>query len=347
MTTSRISKITLAVAMLAGIHGVAQAEAADNPSWYIMPSIGVTDTDDRFNGGSNSPGVGLRAGKQVSPSWDVQLGGTISRDRSDNPDRYRQGKLGVDGLYMFKRGNVRPFALIGAGAQRDKVGSRAETSPYIDLGAGVQVALSEQWFMQADVRRSRSNIRGNDFPGIDHSYQNSANIGFAYYFDKPAAPVRAQYTPPPAPVVVLAPPAPPAPLPPPPPPAPRFERVTLSATELFAFDSADLRMPQTKLDEIARTLSGTSSNETITITGYTDRLGSDAYNQKLSQRRADAVKAYLTSKGVSGSRLNAQGKGESNPVVTCNDKKRADLIKCLEPNRRVEVEQIVIERRVN
>lgn len=346
MTTSRISKITLAVAMLAGIHGVAQAEAPDNPSWYIMPSLGVNQTDDRFNGGSNAPGVGLRFGKQVSPSWDVQLGGTVNRDRSDTPDRYSQGKLGVDGLYMFKRGNVRPFALIGAGAQRDKVGSARETSPYIDIGAGVQVALSDQWFMQGDVRRSRSNIRGSSFPGIDHSYQNSANIGFAYYFDKPAAPVRAQYTPPPAPVVVQAPPPPPAPLPPPA-PAPRFERVTLSATELFEFDRADLRQPQTKLDEIARTLSGASTNETITISGYTDRLGSDSYNQALSQRRADAVKSYLVSKGVNGARLNAQGKGESNPVVTCNDKSRPALIKCLEPNRRVEVEQIVIERRVN
>jgi OOP family OmpA-OmpF porin len=50
--------------------------------------------------------------------------------------------------------------------------------------------------------------------------------------------------------------------------------------------------------------------------------------------------------GVAASRLNATGKGESNPVVVCSDKKRADLIKCLEPNRRVDVEQFVFERRV-
>jgi len=123
--------------------------------------------------------------------------------------------------------------------------------------------------------------------------------------------------------------------------------VTLSATELFAFDSAELTQPQPKLDEIARVLGASGGNESITITGYTDRLGSEAYNQKLSQRRADAVKAYLAGKGVSTSRLNAQGKGEANPVVQCDQKNRAALIKCLEPNRRVEVEQIVIERRVN
>ncbi|MEG2964603.1 MAG: OmpA family protein, partial [Janthinobacterium sp.] len=55
---------------------------------------------------------------------------------------------------------------------------------------------------------------------------------------------------------------------------------------------------------------------------------------------------YLVSKGVAANRLTAEGKGSTNPVVTCDNKKRADLIKCLEPNRRVEVEQITIERRV-
>jgi OOP family OmpA-OmpF porin len=84
----------------------------------------------------------------------------------------------------------------------------------------------------------------------------------------------------------------------------------------------------------------------VVITGYTDRLGSDKYNQKLSERRATAVKDYLVGKGVAANRLKAEGKGKANPVVQCNNKKRADLIACLEPNRRVEVEQITIERRV-
>jgi len=120
----------------------------------------------------------------------------------------------------------------------------------------------------------------------------------------------------------------------------------MSATELFQFDKAELRMPQTRLDEIAMALQADTSITNVDITGYTDRLGSDSYNQKLSERRANAVRDYLVSKGIDGSRLNAIGKGESNPVVECNDKKRADLIKCLEPNRRVEVEQITIEKRV-
>ena len=106
-------------------------------------------------------------------------------------------------------------------------------------------------------------------------------------------------------------------------------------------------MAQPKLDEIASTLSNHADLHDVDITGYTDRIGSLAYNQKLSERRAVAVKNYLTSKGVAGSRLNALGKGEADPVVVCTDKKLAALIQCLEPNRRVEIAPINVQRQVN
>lgn len=121
----------------------------------------------------------------------------------------------------------------------------------------------------------------------------------------------------------------------------------MSATELFAFDSAKLNSNQPKLDELATLLNNNPSVGNVTITGHTDLIGSDKYNQKLSEQRANAVKAYLTGKGVADNRLTAVGKGESQPIVKCDNKKRADLIKCLEPNRRVEVDQVTIERRVN
>jgi outer membrane protein OmpA-like peptidoglycan-associated protein len=144
---------------------------------------------------------------------------------------------------------------------------------------------------------------------------------------KPPEPPRAQPVPPAQPA---------------PPPVAAMERITLSAKELFEFDHATLKKPQPKLDEIAHVMKRHEEIASVRITGYTDRIGTDSYNQKLSERRAKAVKDYLVAQGVEASRLEAVGRGEANPVVECNDADKAALIKCLEPNRRVEVEPITI-----
>jgi OOP family OmpA-OmpF porin len=124
-----------------------------------------------------------------------------------------------------------------------------------------------------------------------------------------------------------------------------MRKYTLSASELFAFDSAKLGPHQPKLDEVANVMNGNADIASVTIVGYTDRIGSPAYNQKLSVARAEAVKAYLVGKGVASSRLQAVGKGEADPVVECKGiTKRASLIKCLEPNRRVEIEPVTFTR---
>ncbi|MFH1493210.1 MAG: OmpA family protein, partial [Pseudomonadota bacterium] len=84
--------------------------------------------------------------------------------------------------------------------------------------------------------------------------------------------------------------------------------------------------------------------EVVLVTGHADRIGSDAYNQKLSQRRADAVKEYLVAQGVETNRIETAAKGESEPVVSCDDVKgkvsgkNKKLVECLQPNRRVMVE---------
>ncbi|WP_347554802.1 outer membrane protein OmpA [Robbsia sp. KACC 23696] len=135
----------------------------------------------------------------------------------------------------------------------------------------------------------------------------------------------------------------PAPAAPVVPPAPVItsQKVTYQADALFDFDKAILKPAgRQQLDDLASKLQALNL-EVVVATGYTDRIGSDKYNDRLSLRRAQAVKSYLVSKGVPANRIYTEGKGKRNPVVTnCNQKNRAALISCLAPNRRVEVEVV-------
>ena len=94
-----------------------------------------------------------------------------------------------------------------------------------------------------------------------------------------------------------------------------------------------------KLDEIADGLKDARVDEIVAI-GHTDRIGPESYNEKLSERRAQAVKEYLVQKGVSEQRIVTEGKGEQNPVTgqDCSKMKGRKLIQCFEPDRRVEIE---------
>jgi OOP family OmpA-OmpF porin len=343
---NKSKKIALAAAALCASFSALAQDAVINPSWYIQPSVNAMKPDSDFGVDKRGYGAGLKFGKAINEHWDVQMGTTYARSR-ENGERYQQNTLGVDGLLMFSRKSFRPFLLLGVGAERDKanlnlIGERRKNSPYVSAGLGFQADLNERVALQVDVRDVHGFMRGDVFPNSksDNYY---ATIGLNIAFNAPPRP--APPAPPPAPAAVEPPPPPPPVAPPPPPPA-RFEKVTMSATKMFDFDSARLTADTPKLDEIAAALNANPSIDNVVITGYTDRLGSDKYNQKLSERRANSVKEYLVGKGIAANRLVAEGKGEANPVVTCNNKKRADLIACLEPNRRVEVEQITIERRV-
>lgn len=141
----------------------------------------------------------------------------------------------------------------------------------------------------------------------------------------------------------LLPKAPPPPPPPParpvPPPAaapaaPTSQKVTFAADAFFDFDKAVLKPEgKARLNDLVSKLQGVTL-EVIIATGHTDSIGSVAYNQKLSVRRAEAVKAYLVSKGIEANRIYTEGKGKSQPIAS--NKTAAGRAK----NRRVEIEVV-------
>jgi OOP family OmpA-OmpF porin len=117
-------------------------------------------------------------------------------------------------------------------------------------------------------------------------------------------------------VAAAPPPAPMAPKPAPMAPKPVTQKVTLSADVLFEFDRYALKPEgKAKLDELVGQIKGIAL-EVIIAVGHTDRIGSEAYNQKLSVRRAKAVRDYLVGHGIAASRVTVEGFGESHPVAS-------------------------------
>jgi OOP family OmpA-OmpF porin len=126
-------------------------------------------------------------------------------------------------------------------------------------------------------------------------------------------------------------------------PKPTGEKITVAADALFDFNKAVLRPEgKAKLDEVVAKAQAIKL-EVILAVGHTDRIGGDAYNQKLSEKRAAAVKEYLVAKGVEANRVYTEGKGKKQPKTgdTCKgNKKSKALIDCLQPDRRVDIEVI-------
>ena len=137
-----------------------------------------------------------------------------------------------------------------------------------------------------------------------------------------------------APAAAPAPKAAPAPAAAPAPQAPAASKVTYAADTFFDFDKSVLKPAgKAKLDDLVGKVKGINL-EVIIAVGHTDSVGNDAYNQKLSVRRAESVKAYLVTKGIEKNRIYTEGKGEKQPVADNKTKEGR------EKNRRVEIEVV-------
>lgn len=358
----------LACALVAA--SAASYAVADEGRWYLGGNVGETESDlDVERQASNITDVGtthtlntlddtdrgykLYAGYEFNSYFALEggyfdLGEFTYSTATTSPDGAFGGKLELRGINLDLVASVpfterlSGFARVGlnyAEAKNNFGSSAAVLTRMSDkgrdlngkIGVGLQYAFNDNWAMRLEAEEYRFDDEISQLADA-HMY----SLGVVYRFG--AKPV-------PAPVVVAPPPTP-APIVQAPPPAPKFEKFTMSATELFTFDSDAVNMPQPKLQQLATAIKEPGSPEKIVITGYTDRLGSDQYNQKLSERRAQAVKNYIVEQGISADRLVAEGKGEADPVVQCNEKNKAELIKCLAPNRRVEIDEVKIVREV-
>jgi OOP family OmpA-OmpF porin len=196
------------------------------------------------------------------------------------------------------------------------------------VGLGLEYKLSEALSLRYEAERYRINDAVGNRGDVD-----LYAVNLVYKLGRPAAKAPVVYTSPPAepilaPAVVEAPPAPPAP------PVTVSEKVSFAAEALFDFDKAVVKPAgKAALDDMLVKLQGMNTEVMITV-GHTDSIGSDTYNQKLSLRRADAVKTYLVSKGVDASRVYTEGKGETQAIA---DNRTAEG---RAKNRRVTVEVV-------
>lgn len=341
--------IGMAVAATLGFAAFsASADDMYRGAWYALPGISYNWTDGDLDADDDVGGF-IKLGKELSPSWDVQVGGAYTRADEDsslsNSGKYKQTLLGVDALYMFSRDKFRPFLLAGLGAARNKVDysnlewGGSKTSWMANLGVGFQYLINDTFGLQADLRevwsRAETGLAGDrDTETIGNTV---LNLGAIIRFGAPAlAPVAAP-EPTPEPVALAPEPTPePAPAPEPVKCEPKVETITFQAERLFGFDKWKLKQDSYPfLDDIAAKIKEHKDIELVMVTGHTDRIGSEAYNQKLSERRANVVKQYLVDKGVDASLIKTEGKGESEPVVDCKGVRGKALIECLAPNRRV------------
>ncbi|MES3021049.1 MAG: OmpA family protein [Pseudomonadota bacterium] len=341
---------SVAIALLASQAAFAQDQFVNpewaNSAWYMGAGIGHSKAnidEERIraamlsNGSANfamgvdekDRGFKVYLGKQLSRNFAIEGGfydlGEFSFASSVTaPAGAFNGRAAFRGLNLdlvamlplSQRFSV--FGRVGAAythAKADFTGNRlnAVTGPHRSekkfgpkVGLGLEFKFTEALAIRGEVERYRVNDAIGNRGDVD-----MASVNLVYKFGRPhARPAPVYVAPAPEPVVVVE--AAPAPAPA---PVPVSEKVSFAAEALFDFDKSVVKPEgQSALDNLLTQLQGMNTEVMVTV-GHTDSVGSDAYNQKLSLRRAEAVKAYLVSKGVDASRVYTEGKGESQPVA--------------------------------
>ncbi|CAN5209252.1 porin OmpA [soil metagenome] len=346
--------------------GVGQTRAKIDEPRITSGLLGAGLTTSNFARDEKDTGYKVFGGYQLSRYLAVEAGyfdlGKFSFSATTVPAGVLNGQLKVQGFNLDLVGIIpltERLSLLGriggtSARTRDQFsgsGAVAVLNPSprqratnYKFGGGLQYEFSPAFLVRGEAERYRINDAVGNKGDV-----NMLSVSLVFPFGRTvntARPMAAPATyvepaPMPAPIVVAPAPAP-APMPIPV-MAPERRRVSFSAESLFGFDRSEIKPEgRAALDKFASDTRGTQF-EVIVVEGHTDRLGTPAYNQKLSQRRADAVKAYLVSNGgFDANKVTANGKGESTPVTATADckgsKPTAKLIACLQPDRRVDIE---------
>lgn len=316
------------IALTLGGATVAQAQ-----SWYIAPRVGAVFSDtDRQTDTSLYSGIG--AGVWVNPNLAIDFEYGINNADFENSS-FRAGHefesvtLGVSGRWFFGEQGAkwRPYVMAGVGAQRHQAYSgfyqHNGWDPMATAGGGIQFNISEKVAIRGELA-ARYDHDNNTFrgqyvgaPDVNHFVDAIATVGLVYNFGAEA--------PPPPPPVEPAPPPPPAPA-----VEPEPTKVVIDLRGVnFKFDrpkpgehniNPTLQVPTADsiaiLDQAVEVLQR-NPDVKVELDGHTDSVGSDAYNQKLSERRAQIVNDYLVAHGVNASQITGVvGFGESKPIDT-------------------------------
>lgn len=351
-----------------------QSRARLDSGPLVQRQLGLLDPGTLLTGQSSDErdrALRLFLGYQFNRNWAAELGvmnlGRFGTAATLSPPGQLDGRLRVQGGSLDLVGSLplgdRVDLLLRGGvvaartrARFDGSGSAAAAGGSIrdrkvggKFGAGLQLALGSSLLMRVEAEQYRvPNAMDGTMRLRVYSVSAVLPLGKPASSSRSvaAAPVRweppLERTPaavePPAPMVVQAPPPErSAPLPPPP-----LRQYSFAAEALFAFNRAELQPAgEQALDGLARELNGTRFDE-MRVEGHADRLGGSAYNQQLSQQRAEVVKGYLVERGgLEAGRISATGYGESRPQTQPQDCRtglaQAALRSCLQPDRRVDV----------
>ncbi|MCS3605235.1 porin OmpA [Erwinia rhapontici] len=343
-----MKKTAIAIAVaLAGFATVAQAAPKDD-TWYTGAKLGWSQYHDKGyygNGYQDNDGPShesqLGAGAFVGYQANPYLGFELGYDwlgRMPNKGDQVNGAFKAQGVQLAAKlsypvaDDLDVYTRLGgmvwrADSTQQVVGgdriSDHDTGVSPLAAVGVEYAVTKNWATRLDYQWV-NNI--GDAGTVGARPDNSMlSVGVSYRFgqDDAVAPVVAP-APAPAPVV-------------------ETKRFTLKSDVLFNFNKATLKPEgQQALDQLYTQLSNLDPKDgSVVVLGYTDRIGSEQYNQKLSEKRAQSVVDYLVSKGIPANKISARGEGKSNPVTgsTCDSVKgRNAQIDCLAPDRRVEIE---------